>query len=241
MSMKDVGRGALFFAILFGVRNPAAAEWPAVDTAYSVAVVSDYLFRGVSQSRGKAAVQGSVDISHASGIYGSLWASTVDFTADGSPPDGADLEVDLYLGVRFDVGSNVAGDISWVQYRYPGTYQGIDYDYSEWLATVYLGERISMAAGYSNDVFNSDKSGWYAEAGFHQSLPRELSLALTMGHYELDQALGDSYQYGSLTLAGRIQQLNWTLGFTTTAGAELFDPATTGSRWSAAVRVDFGE
>ena len=45
----------------------------------NIGVVSNYVWRGITQTDDKAAVQGGVDYSHSSGFYAGTWVSNVDF------------------------------------------------------------------------------------------------------------------------------------------------------------------
>src|SRR3546814_12414933 len=88
--------------------TPAIAESPIPGTfAANVALGTDYVFRGISQTDEEPTVQGGFDWSHDSGIYLGIWGSNVDFD-DG---DEAHLETDIYGGWKptwngftFDVG-----------------------------------------------------------------------------------------------------------------------------------------
>jgi acetyl esterase/lipase len=60
----------------------------------TLTAVSDYDFRGVTQSAQDPALQGSIDWAADSGLYLGAWASNIDF---GDSFD-ADIEVDLYGG-----------------------------------------------------------------------------------------------------------------------------------------------
>lgn len=60
--------------------------------------VSDYRDRGYTLSAEEAAVQGEVTVSHASGLYGGVWGSTIDDYGIGADGDGARVEVTLYAG-----------------------------------------------------------------------------------------------------------------------------------------------
>jgi len=68
-------------------------------------VVTEYIFRGVPQSDGKAVAQGGLDLTQ-SGFYLGTWISQVDTTA--RTPAGGDvasgLEYDLYGGYGIDIG-----------------------------------------------------------------------------------------------------------------------------------------
>ncbi len=91
---------------------------PPVTISGSVAVVSDYKFRGISQTDGNFAVQGGITISHSSGFYIGTWGSSVDdyVTAHGT----AHQELDLIGGYKITT-NGTTFDIGAVYYVYPGT------------------------------------------------------------------------------------------------------------------------
>ena len=90
-------------------------------TGYA-ALVSDYRFRGLSQSAGDPAIQGSININHSSGFYVGTWASSIEFKNLGPIPDSVygNLEVDVYGGWTGTLGSAVTGDIGVTYLMYPG-------------------------------------------------------------------------------------------------------------------------
>lgn len=83
---------------LFSLPVLAEEAAPASPFSFNVGVVSDYLFRGVSQTHGDAALQGGVDYAHPSGFYLGAWGSTIswvkDYTGKGN------TELDLYGGYK---------------------------------------------------------------------------------------------------------------------------------------------
>lgn len=94
-----------------------AAPAPASDWTLpmSVSFVSDYIFRGQSQTWGRPALQFSIEAVHVSGFYGGFFASNV---SDHWLP-GASIETDFYGGYRGKL-SEVAYDLGVVYYVYPG-------------------------------------------------------------------------------------------------------------------------
>lgn len=92
---------------------------PAVTISGSVGVVSDYKFRGISQTDGNFAVQGGITISHESGFYVSAWGSSIDdyVTVHGTP----NQELDLIAGYKHAFKSGVTVDVGALYYVYPGT------------------------------------------------------------------------------------------------------------------------
>ena len=62
---------------------PAAPE-PDFTFTGNVGLFSQYVFRGISQTNEKPAVQGGFDVSHKSGFYVGTWNSNVSWICDGS-------------------------------------------------------------------------------------------------------------------------------------------------------------
>jgi uncharacterized protein (TIGR02001 family) len=98
---------------LLALATPAFAEdeMPAIKITGSAALVSDYRFRGFSQSGENAAVQGSININHESGFYVGTWASSISFAGN--------TEIDLYAGYTKAVAPGVTVDVGLLYYLYP--------------------------------------------------------------------------------------------------------------------------
>jgi uncharacterized protein (TIGR02001 family) len=90
---------------------------PALTVSGSVALVSDYRFRGVSQSNKGVAVQGGITISHESGAYAGFWSSNL---AGWGAIGGSNLELDLIAGYKFPVTPSATVDVGLTWYVYPG-------------------------------------------------------------------------------------------------------------------------
>ena len=90
------------------------ADWTFPGTA---GVVSDYIFRGQSQSWGKASIQASIEADHKSGFYAGLALASV--SSKWLP--GATIENDWYAGFRNKIGSTDIGyDVGGIYYAYQG-------------------------------------------------------------------------------------------------------------------------
>ena len=88
-------------------------------------VVSDYRFRGISQTDRRFALQGSMTLKHESGFYGTVWGSSIDdYVANGS-----DQEIDFVVGYATSIGYTTV-DAGVTYYYYPGS-GGIDSDFAE--------------------------------------------------------------------------------------------------------------
>ena len=97
--------------LVFGAMMAAASAAPAfaqdeVTVTGNVGIVTDYVWRNVSQSNYDLAIQGGIDVTTSAGFYVGTWASSIDFN-DASD---ANVEVDVYGGFRFDL-SGVAADV----------------------------------------------------------------------------------------------------------------------------------
>ena len=97
----------------------AAPAEPASPLSFNVGVTSNYVFRGVSQTHGRPAVQGGIDYAHASGLYIGAWASSItwvkDFLGKGS------MELDIYGGYKNTFGGGDWNyDVGYITYNYPG-------------------------------------------------------------------------------------------------------------------------
>ena len=188
----------LTVALLAALSAPAFAqdaEEASSPVSFNLGIVSDYAFRGVSQTNEGPALQGGIDYAHDSGFYLGTWASTVDFV-DG---DGANAEFDFYVGWAGNFTDAVSYDVSVITYAY---HDQNDYNYTELLFGLGVGDYLSFQLGYSNDVFNSGETGIYYQAAGSYPLPwAELTLNGSLGHYDLDDALGDSYQDVGLGLS----------------------------------------
>ena len=96
--------------------DPAAPP-SAITVSGSVAIASDYRFRGVSQSDRQMAVQGGLTIAHESGFYVGTWASNL---AGWGTFGGANMELDLIGGYKAKLSGTATLDAGLTWYMYPG-------------------------------------------------------------------------------------------------------------------------
>lgn len=156
------------------------------DVAFNVAVASDYVFRGVSQTDEDPAFQAGVDVT-ASGFYGGAWISNVDFGDDTS------AEFDVYGGYRTEVGG-FGLDVGVVGYLYTGEPSAAEYDYVEYKAAISraIGPVTAGAAVfYSPDFFGADDEAVYTEASMAFAPADKWTVSGVLGHQALD--VSDDY------------------------------------------------
>lgn len=117
---------SLIAAILAGsVMVPAFAEDAAPAGPHSftgnVGVVTDYVFRGISQSHGRPALQGGFDYAHSSGFYAGIWGSSIAWVSDAQNRS-VPTEFDLYGGFKNTFGGGDWNyDLGVITYNYPGS------------------------------------------------------------------------------------------------------------------------
>lgn len=82
----------------------------------NVGVVSDYKFRGISQTHGAPAVQGTIEYTHETGLYVGGAISSITWVKDAT--GSGTVETDVYAGYRDKVG-DITFDVGTVGYLYP--------------------------------------------------------------------------------------------------------------------------
>lgn len=86
------------------------------DLAFNAGVVTDYRYRGISQTRLKPALQGGVDWSDGP-FYLGFWGSTIKWIKDAG--GDANAELDFYGGYKGEIVKDLAFDVGFLTYQYP--------------------------------------------------------------------------------------------------------------------------
>ena len=89
----------------------------AITVSGAATVISDYRFRGVSQTDKHLAVQAGITVAHESGFYVGTWGSNL---AGWGTFGGSNLELDLIGGFKTSVGGGGTIDVGLTWYMYPG-------------------------------------------------------------------------------------------------------------------------
>ena len=189
-----------------------------------VTLTSDYVFRGVSQSQEEAALQAGLNFNHESGFYTGIWGSSIDFTSDSTLPedeDGANVEIDAFVGYGFNIADDWAGDVQVVRYTYPGSNRGFDYDYSEFIGSVTYHEMITASLGWSNDVFATREDGlWLSLSATHELPWWGLSINGEIGTYDVSKYNDDgsdlTYMHYGLGFSKELGPVTAALGWANT-------------------------
>jgi len=145
--------------------------------AANVALTTDYVFRGFSQTSGDPAVQGGFDATCGM-FYAGVWASSLNW--EGASPE-AHLEMDVYGGVKFNTGK-IAWDVGVIYYTYPSHAtdlgslgEGRDPNYLEFKVgastEIWKGGTLGGTVYYSPDYTLETGAVWTFEGSFSQTLP----------------------------------------------------------------------
>jgi uncharacterized protein (TIGR02001 family) len=156
----------------------------------NVALVSDYRFRGISQTGEDAAVQGGFDAAFGPGFYIGTWGSTVDFGDSNDTGSFGDLELDYYAGWSNSIGdTDFAIDVGYIYYDYPGDTVDPEGDYQEF----YIGgswKDLSLKVNYSDDYYAETDEFWYISGDYSFTLLDDLSIGLHVGYNIIDDEGG---------------------------------------------------
>ena len=129
---------------------------------------SDYMWRGVSQTSGNAAIQGELSVSKG-GLYGGVWASEVDFG------DEATYEMDLFLGYELMVSDKFSLDVGVIQYNWDKGYDDVEELFVK-------GNLKNISVAYYVDMEDSDKD--YMEMGLKLPFVKFMDVSLNYGMFD---------------------------------------------------------
>lgn len=142
------------------------------DASGNIGVVSNYVWRGLTQTGNDSAIQGGLDYAHSSGLSVGTWVSN---TAFGSQ------ELDIYGAFDGSVG-DFGYTVSAIQYRYPSL---TDANWSEWaLGGSY--KNFSIKYNYTSDWAKLGTKSNYIEAAASFDIAKDVSLGLHVGHTKFD-------------------------------------------------------
>ncbi len=201
----------------------------------TVGATSDFVFRGLSLTRGKPAAQASLDVEFPREFYVGGFVAT----ADPNPGPSPHVEFDVWAGRYWRLGDDLSLDLRLSQYLYPDDPRRVNYNRSEVTATMGYRNRVFAAAIYSPNTralasspgYKND-GAWAVEISGRHPFNDRYSLSAGVGHYGLDGVYDDSFSYWNVTIAGNFRpielQLAW-LGVDSSA-SDLFIEDAVGDR-----------
>lgn len=169
---------AVTTAIALAGASPALAE----DVAFNIGATNNYVFRGITQTDEKFAVQGGLDFATDGGFYAGAWASNVDFK------DGTDAEIDLYGGYKTEAGG-FALDFGVVAYSYVGAPSGVSYNNYELkvgASRAFGPATLGAVVYYSPDSWGVESESVYAELNGAYTVSDKISVSGAVGRQTFD-------------------------------------------------------
>lgn len=195
-------------ALMAALLAPAAASAADTTLAFNVGAVSDYRYRGLSQTQREPALQGGIDLGLPGGFYLGTWASSIKWidTFGGD----ANVELDFYGGWKGDVGAGLTLDVGALRYQYPNAmtpeFEAAGFDNPN---TTELYAALSYAMftlKYSHSMTNlfgtvDSKGSGYIDASASFDVYDGWMLAPHVGHQTVKHSGAFSYTDYSLTVS----------------------------------------
>ena len=142
----------------------------------SATAVSDYRFRGISESDRRPALQGSVAFDHPTGFFAGLFASTVDFGAASN----ARVEAFVQAGYARRVDPDLSWELGAGYYSYYGPAGTPDWNFVEGFVGV-TWRMLNARVGYAPDYFNGGARATYVEVNASHALSERTALFAHVG------------------------------------------------------------
>ena len=105
--------------LVLAQQAPAAPASPHTLTG-NFGFFSQYIFRGLTQTDHRPALQGGFDYAHSSGFYLGTWASNVSWLTDFGQYSSGSMEWDFYGGYKAALSGDLGYDVGLLRYQYPG-------------------------------------------------------------------------------------------------------------------------
>jgi len=175
--VSKVSRAGVALAILATAAGAAYAEG---EWSGNVAIGTDYVWRGVSQSNEDMAISGGFDYTNGM-FYAGTWASNIDFQ-DGA--DDANVELDFYGGIAGETAAGVSWDVGVIYYSYPDT-ESSDYDFVELKGA--LGYSFTSGLDVGGEIYwDPDNQNVYYQATAGYGITDAFAVDASVGNYSFD-------------------------------------------------------
>lgn len=198
--LSVAGYSSLFIAL-----SAFSMQAQAVEVSGDLTFVSDYAFRGISQTEEAPAIQGGLTLAADSGFYLSVWGSSVDFGGQGT------LELDVLLGWSGDIAEDWSADVGIMRYGYPNTeFEGSNF-WELYGSVSYKDFTLGLA--YSDDYYGNAGNYYYVYAGYSLAVTDNLSVDFHIGHNELRDDSSASYLDYGITLSTEVMGLGLSLAY----------------------------
>ena len=165
----------------------------------NIAVASNYIWRGETQTSDESATSGGIDYAHASGVSAGVWVSNLSGTSG--------YEQDIYVGYGGKVGS-VSYGVSYTAYQYPiagGDFSELGLSLGFGPATVNVASTLDSE---DNDSATFSKGDLYASVGAEFEVSKGLTLGVLAGSYDFKNT-GTDYVHTNISLSKDDFSIAW--------------------------------
>lgn len=192
--------------LLLALAAPFSAS---AELAYNVGGVSDYRYRGISQTRFRPALQGGVDYS-AGAFYLGAWGSSIRWIRDAGGSTRAEL--DLYGGMKGEFAPGLSWDLGLLRYQYVDHGLAVSPNTTEAYAALGWGvSTLKLSTSLGNLFgFEDSRGSTYLDLSATIDLGQGLSFTPHLGYQTVrgsdqasyaDLALGLSKSFGAFSLS----------------------------------------
>lgn len=192
------------------IAGPSCAQ----QTEYDLGFASALLVRGIALGGARPALQGSVSFYGTDGWLAGLGVAALRPSAE----DGWDLQLHAKLGRAFRIDEDWSAQLVGTHYAYPFNAYLRPYERDEVGATLAWRDRAFASVTALRQVHASSsgqRGSWATDLVLRQPLGRvaeqPVALSAGLGHQDLQQRAGFSYDYGHLGLSGRIGRVQLDL------------------------------
>ena len=168
--------------------------------SFNVGAVTEYRYRGISQTRLKPTVQAGVDATLPQGFYVGAWGSGIQWIKDGG--GDASMELDLYGGWKGEVSPGLTLDLGMLKYQYPSNKLSPSANTLEVYGALTYGVFTAKYSHSTTNLFgfaNSQKSG-YLDLSATVDLGDGLTLVPHLGHQSVEGTGNSKYAYTDYAL-----------------------------------------
>jgi uncharacterized protein (TIGR02001 family) len=192
--MKKLFLVAAIASTFFASVARAEDAKPDNEVSYNVGGVSDYRYRGISQTTLNPALQGGADyVNNPTGFYAGTWLSTIKWIADQG--GDAHVEWDLYAGKRGDIAKDLSYDVGVLSYVYPSNNLNPSANTTEIYGQLSFGPAYAKYSYSLTNLFgtNDSKGSGYIDLGANIDVTNGYTINLHGGHQSVANNSSVSY------------------------------------------------
>lgn len=188
--------------------DASPGETKDITASTNVGLFSQYIFRGITYSRERPAIQGGIDVVHSSGLYAGAWSTSL----SGVAINNASSEIDFYGGYATQAGPATV-DAGLLYFHFPGgkynnsnesyetleayagiTWSALNLKYSHTLSDFFGINSASAANDLGQSPAGNSRGSGYLEANLNLDLGGGYQLGLHGGRQSVKHYGQFTYQ-----------------------------------------------